>query len=113
MSLSSLIPKDPSNYFHACYWFPRSLSTPEFPPWPLPAAGDQAQLVRQQLDGLQERVRQTESRIACAQQKLLYAQRTASSKPSPPAGLEAHPELEGSASAQPELKDPKQVFVRS
>ncbi|XP_051015741.1 uncharacterized protein LOC127201310 [Acomys russatus] len=75
-------------------------------------SSDQAQLVRQQLDGLQERVRQTESRIACAQQKLLRAQRTASSKPSPAAALEAQPELEGSASAQPELQDPKQLSVQ-
>ncbi|XP_028726726.1 uncharacterized protein LOC114694157 isoform X1 [Peromyscus leucopus] len=73
---------------------------------------DQAQLVRQQLDQFQERVRLTESQVACAQQKLLYAQRTVSSKSSPPAVLEAQLELEGSASAHPGLKDQKQLSVQ-
>ncbi|XP_055482622.1 uncharacterized protein LOC129690796 [Psammomys obesus] len=73
---------------------------------------DQAQLVRRQLDGFQERVRLTEEQVACAQQKLLYAQRTASSKPSPAAGLEAQLGPEGSVSAHPGLKDPKQLSVQ-
>ncbi|CAO2601958.1 Dst [Lemmus lemmus] len=73
---------------------------------------DQAQLVRQQLDQFQKRVRLTESQVACAQQKLLYAQRTASSKTSPPAGWEAQLGLEGSASAHAGLKDQKQLSVQ-
>ncbi|MEJ1271611.1 cDNA sequence BC024139 [Cricetulus griseus] len=75
------------------------------------AADDQAQLVWLQLDHFQERVRLTELQVARAQQKLLSAQRTVSSKSSPPAGLEAQLELEGSAPAHPGLKDQKQVFV--
>ncbi|KAK7799249.1 hypothetical protein U0070_023702 [Myodes glareolus] len=73
---------------------------------------DQAQLVRQQLDHFQERVRLTESQVACAQQKLLYAQRTASFEASPPADSEAQLGLEGSASAHPGLKDQKQLSVQ-
>ncbi|XP_038199596.1 uncharacterized protein LOC119823586 [Arvicola amphibius] len=73
---------------------------------------DQAQLVRQQLDHFQERVRLTESQVACAQQKLLCAQRTASFKASLPAGSEAQLELEGSTSAHPGLKDQKQLSVQ-
>ncbi|XP_036064758.1 uncharacterized protein LOC118597355 [Onychomys torridus] len=73
---------------------------------------DQAQLVQRQLDQFQERVRLTESQVACAQQKLLYAQRTVSSKSSPPAVLEAQLELEGSALAHPGLKDQKQLSVQ-
>lgn len=88
------------------------LQCQRFLPGLLPlAAGDQAQLVRQQLKQFQERVKLTESQVACAQQKLLFTQRTESSKPSPPAGLEARHELEGSASIHPGLKDLKQVFV--
>lgn len=75
------------------------------------AAGDQAQLVRQQLNQFQDRVKLTESQVACAQQKLLFAQRPESSKSSPPAGLEAQLEPEGSASVHPEPKALKQVFV--
>ncbi|XP_052604047.1 uncharacterized protein LOC128116643 isoform X3 [Peromyscus californicus insignis] len=71
---------------------------------------DQAQLVQQRLDQFQERVRLTESQVT--QQKLLYAQRTVSSKSSPPAVLEAQLELEGSASAHPGLKDQKQLSVQ-
>ncbi|GAB1299484.1 hypothetical protein APTSU1_001472000 [Apodemus speciosus] len=70
---------------------------------------DQAQLVRQQLNQFQERVTLTESQVACAQQKLLFAQRIESSKPSPPAGPETQLELEGSASTHPGLKDLKQL----
>uniref|UniRef100_A0A8C2M493 cDNA sequence BC024139 n=1 Tax=Cricetulus griseus TaxID=10029 RepID=A0A8C2M493_CRIGR len=73
---------------------------------------DQAQLVWLQLDHFQERVRLTELQVAHAQQKLLSAQRTVSSKSSPPAGLEAQLELEGSAPAHPGLKDQKQLSVQ-
>lgn len=91
---------------------PVLLQRQRFLPGLLPlAAGDQAQLVRQQLNQFQERVTLTESQVACAQQKLLFAQRIESSKPSPPAGPEAQLELEGSASTHPGLKDLKQVFV--
>ncbi|XP_031213779.1 uncharacterized protein LOC116081313 isoform X3 [Mastomys coucha] len=72
---------------------------------------DQAQLVRQQLNQFQERVKLTESQAAWAQQELLFAQRTESSKPSPLAGLETQLELEGSASTHPGLKDLKQLSV--
>lgn len=91
---------------------PVLLQCQHFLPGLLPlAAGDQAQLVRQQLNQFQERVKLTESQVACAQQKLLFAQRTESSKSSPPASLEAQLELEGSASVHPGLKDLKQVLV--
>ncbi|XP_029386935.1 uncharacterized protein LOC110335144 [Mus pahari] len=73
---------------------------------------DQARLVRQQLNQFQERVKLTESQAACAWQKLLFAQRTESSKPLPPAGPEAQLELEGSASTPPELEDLKQLTVQ-
>ncbi|XP_028634760.1 uncharacterized protein LOC114630652 [Grammomys surdaster] len=73
---------------------------------------DQAQLVRQQLNQFQERVKLTESQVACAQQKLLFAQRTESFKSSPPAGLEAQLELEESASVHPGLKDLKQLSAQ-
>lgn len=90
---------------------PVLLQCQHFLPGLLPlAAGDQAQLLRQQLNQFQERVTLTESQVACAQKKL-FAQRTESSKPSPPAGPEAQLELEGSASTHPGLKDLKQVFV--
>lgn len=112
-SMSSLmVPKDPSNALIPATGPSVPLQCRCFLPGLLPlAAGDQAQLVRQQLDHFQERVRLTESQVACAQQKLLYAQRTASSRASPPAGSEAQLELEGSASAHPGLKDQKQVLV--
>lgn len=91
---------------------PVLLPCQHFLPGLLPlAAGDQARLVRQQLNQFQERVKLTESQAACARQKLLFAQRTESSKPLPPAGLEAQLELEESASTPPELKDLKQVVV--
>ncbi|EDL29532.1 cDNA sequence BC024139, isoform CRA_e, partial [Mus musculus] len=75
-------------------------------------SSDQARLVRQQLNQFQERVKLTESQATCARQKLLFAQRTESSKPLPPAGLEAQLELEGSASTPPQLKDLKQLSVQ-
>ncbi|KAL1767377.1 Growth-arrest-specific 2 domain containing [Sigmodon hispidus] len=73
---------------------------------------DQAHLVRQQLCQFQERVRLTESQVACAQQKLLCAQRTVRSKTSPSAGLGAQLELKRAASAHPEFKDQKQLSVQ-
>lgn len=110
--LSLMAPKDPSNALIPATGPSVPLHCRCFLPGLLPlAAGDQAQLVRQQLDHFQERVRLTESQVACAQQKLLYAQRTASFEASPPAGSEAQLGLEGSASAHPGLKDQKQVFV--
>lgn len=112
MSLSWLmVPKAPSNVLIPATSSPSMLMS-AFPSGLLPlAAGDQAQLVRQQLNQFQERVKLTESQAAWAQQELLFAQRTESSKPSPPAGLETQLELEGSASTHPGLKDLKQVFV--
>lgn len=113
MSLSSLMaPNDPSNALIPVTGPPVPLQCQCFLSGLLPlAADDQAQLVWLQLDHFQERVRLTELQVARAQQKLLSAQRTVSSKSSPPAGLEAQLELEGSAPAHPGLKDQKQVFV--
>uniref|UniRef100_A0A8C6RHA3 cDNA sequence BC024139 n=2 Tax=Nannospalax galili TaxID=1026970 RepID=A0A8C6RHA3_NANGA len=73
---------------------------------------DQAQLVQQQLGQFQERVRLTESQVACAQQKLLYAPRTGPPKPSTPAGLEAQLDQEESVSAHLGLKDQKQLSIQ-
>jgi hypothetical protein len=74
-------------------------------------AEDQAQLVIQQLEQLQERVRLTISGVARAQWKLLHAVGTESAEPSPPASLETHLDLEGPPSKHPGLKDQMQVFV--
>uniref|UniRef100_A0A8C0XIV1 GAR domain-containing protein n=1 Tax=Castor canadensis TaxID=51338 RepID=A0A8C0XIV1_CASCN len=73
---------------------------------------DQAQLVIQQLEQLQERVRLTISGVARAQWKLLHAVGTESAEPSPPASLETHLDLEGPPSKHPGLKDQMQLSIQ-
>uniref|UniRef100_A0A8C5KS58 cDNA sequence BC024139 n=1 Tax=Jaculus jaculus TaxID=51337 RepID=A0A8C5KS58_JACJA len=73
---------------------------------------DQAQLVQQQLDQLQELVRPTVSRTAYAHHKLPHDPRTRSLEPSPPTALEVQLDLQGSASEHPGFTNQKQLSVQ-
>lgn len=72
-------------------------------------AEDEAQLVREQLEKLQELARLTGDAV-CAQRALLCGLGTVSTEPSPPASLGARLELAGAASECQALKDQEQVF---
>uniref|UniRef100_A0A8C2W0K7 Uncharacterized LOC102023873 n=1 Tax=Chinchilla lanigera TaxID=34839 RepID=A0A8C2W0K7_CHILA len=73
---------------------------------------DEARLVRQQLEGLQECVEQTVSGAAQVWQTLQCAQRIGRTEPLPPTGLEAQLDLEGVASEGPGLMDQEQVSIQ-
>ncbi|XP_045037538.2 uncharacterized protein [Desmodus rotundus] len=71
-------------------------------------AEDEAQLVREQLEKLQELARLTGDAV-CAQRALLCGLGTVSTEPSPPASLGARLELAGAASECQALKDQEQL----
>ncbi|XP_021106330.1 uncharacterized protein LOC101709785 isoform X2 [Heterocephalus glaber] len=75
-------------------------------------AEDEARIVNQQLEGLQECVKLTLSGAVRVWQMLLCAQKIGSCELLPPTGLEAQLDLEGVASEGPGLKDQEELSVQ-